>query len=409
MGCGAMTGDDVSGDVDMERKQVNKRKLDEYKMKKEDVVECSACTEWISCDSVGVDGMPKKEVDAMDVYCCKCIHKVIFEMRNRISAYEQRVDDLENTVKTLSTIVGGNLSQTTTISGSTETSVTVGQKSPKRRNRRKNERKMDGPQTATRDYAAAVRNGKTSSSSEESVLPENSITDGGTDTDGSIITEEEAQQSSQEETNSDTTGEEREFIVCNRKKNRTKRTINIIGDSMIRQITRIIKCSEPNSGCVSKGGAGIKEIMTNATEINRKVCGDGYMILQGGGNSLKWLGVEETAKSILEGVDTIQNENKRLNIAVCSILPRPKENESYERMRRETNKRIQQGLCIRKAIATRAKEEAASFLDMDSLLRPDMYREDGVHLNAEGNEQIGKKALAWLKEKERYLNQHAKM
>ena len=59
--------------------------------------------------------------------------------------------------------------------------------------------------------------------------------------------------------------------------------------------------------------------------------------MEGGGNSLKWLGVEETVKTILEGVEYIQRLKKEVNMAVCSILPCPRESERYEKMRTEVN------------------------------------------------------------------------
>ena len=78
-------------------------------------------------------------------------------------------------------------------------------------------------------------------------------------------------------------------------------------------------------------------------------------------------------------------------------------------MRKEVNKRLQEELCKRKAAAMKLKEGAASFLDMDSILNPGMFKEDGVHLNEEGNLQLGKKVLAWLKERERHLQLGARV
>ena len=87
-------------------------------------------------------------------------------------------------------------------------------------------------------------------------------------------------------------------------------------------------------------GAGIKEIMSKAVEASITATGKTLLFIEGGGNSLKCLGVEETVKSVVEGVRDINKENKNLWTVVLSVIPRPRENWRYENERLETNKRL---------------------------------------------------------------------
>ena len=315
-------------------------------------------------------------------------------MKVRISAYEQKVEDLEGTIKTLSTLVEGNLNFDSDSAGK---DVRV-KKSPRRRNRRRTGQSREETTVAPdegKSYSAVLQaneqENRAGSEDEESVIPE------------SMTSQRETDRSTTEESLRDDEDTEEAFRAVNRRRNK-KRSINITGDSMVRNVTKIVKCGIPGSGCIARGGAGIKEIVKKAIEVGKEIQDDGYLIIQGGGNSLKWLGVEETVKTILEGVDCIRREKKEVNVAVCSILPRPRESERYNVMRMEVNRKLQEELCMRKANATRRKENAASYLDMDSMINPQMYREDGVHFNEKGNAAFGKKVICWLQEKERHLN-----
>ena len=77
-------------------------------------------------------------------------------------------------------------------------------------------------------------------------------------------------------------------------------------------------------------------------------------------------------------------------------------------MSMEVNWKLQEKLCMQKANAARKKENAASYLDMDSMIDPQMYRDNGVHFNAEGNVTLGKKVITRLQEKERHTNRSSR-
>ena len=65
--------------------------------------------------------------------------------------------------------------------------------------------------------------------------------------------------------------------VVNRRKN-VKRSIDIIGDSMVRIITKVVKCGKTGSGCISRGGAGIKEIIERSVTTSKDIQDDGYLV-----------------------------------------------------------------------------------------------------------------------------------
>ena len=50
--------------------------------------------------------------------------------------------------------------------------------------------------------------------------------------------------------------------------------------------------------------------MNGCMDTSKNISNEGYLITQGGGNSLKWIGVDETVKTIPQGVNGIQNMKK---------------------------------------------------------------------------------------------------
>ena len=172
MGCGTVEAGDERA-----RKEEAMQDVMKYVMREEDDVECSACEVWTTCGRVGVDGLTREEVSRMDVYCMKCVYRMMSEMRNRISAYEQRVDELEDTIKTLSTLVEG--SQNTSDNAPTERE-SEGRKAPRRRIRRRNGRRVERPEetNVTRNYSAMLQAntpGSNTGSDEESINPESTM------------------------------------------------------------------------------------------------------------------------------------------------------------------------------------------------------------------------------------------
>ena len=174
---------------------------------------------------------------------------------------------------------------------------------------------------------------------------------------------------------------------------------------MTRNTTKIVKCSEEGSGCSSLSGAGIKQIVDNACEVVETAKRDGFFIIEGGGNSLRAIGTEETVSTMVNGIKKILDKKKDIKLAITSIPPRPRENKRYEQMRVAANQKLQSLVCSMKADMLRNKEKGmVSFLDMDSILTAQMYGRDGIHFNAEGDARFGRRLLQWMKEKERCSN-----
>ena len=189
-----------------------------------------------------------------------------------------------------------------------------------------------------------------------------------------------------------------------RRKRTPHPTIKVIGNrpnSMVRNMTKTVKCSEEGSGCISLRGAEVKHVFSKACEASASMKESSLLVLVGGWNSLRSRGPAETAQAITESVKKMMKKRKDAAIAVVGIFPRPQENHQYEIMRVAANRQIQADLCKLKAQLVRKKEDDLSFLDMDSILTPNMYARVVVHLNAKGDSRLGRCVLSWIKEKGR--------
>ena len=168
--------------------------------------------------------------------------------------------------------------------------------------------------------------------------------------------------------------------------------IMVIGDSMIKYVDRIVGLNQHGSFKRSIGGAGIKQIMGEAIEAAENTSGGAKLFIQGGGNSLKFIGVDQTVDSVLEGVREIHKRNKDICTVVLSIAPRPKENGLYNRNRELTNRILMEE--IRKLYQEGIK---VTFINMDVCLDSDCFVQDGVHFNFKGNGALGKVIISALK------------
>ena len=115
--------------------------------------------------------------------------------------------------------------------------------------------------------------------------------------------------------------------------------IMVIGDSMIKYVDRVVGLNQHDSFKRSIGGAGIKQIMGEAIAAAKNTSGGAKLFIQGRGNTLKFIGVEQTVDSVVEGVREIHKRNKDLCTVVLSIVPRPKENGLYNKNMELTNRR----------------------------------------------------------------------
>ena len=166
---------------------------------------------------------------------------------------------------------------------------------------------------------------------------------------------------------------------------RIKDKIVVIGSSMVRNVERNVSMKEKGSYSRSIRGAGIKEIMSEAVEAAIKTTEKTLLFIEGGGNSLKCLGVEETVRSVVEGVRDINRENKNLWTVVLSVIPRPRENWRYENARLEVNERL-----FEEVIRLHKEGVKVTFMNLDPGMNLECFAEDQVHFNDKGNRAMGK-------------------
>ena len=154
----------------------------------------------------------------------------------------------------------------------------------------------------------------------------------------------------------------------------------------MRNINKVVGMKESGSFLRSIGGAGIKQIMGEAVLAANQASDGTKLFIQGGGNSLKHIGVQNTVRSIVDGVQDIYSANNRIAVSVLGLIPRPRENGLYERARLRTNQ------CLREELG-RLKEDKGIevlFIDVDKCMNLDCFGKDGVHLNWSGNTILGK-------------------
>ena len=106
------------------------------------------------------------------------------------------------------------------------------------------------------------------------------------------------------------------------------------------------------------------------------------LFIQEGGNSLKHIGVQNTVRSIVDGVQDIYSANNRIAVSVLGLIPCPRENGLYER----TNQ------CLREELGRLKEDEGIEvlFIDVDKCMNLDCFGKDGVHLTWSGNTILGK-------------------
>jgi len=187
-------------------------------------------------------------------------------------------------------------------------------------------------------------------------------------------------------------GEKTVCIQQDSLKKTVKPPIVIVGDSMIGSLRGKVSVNEAGSEIVSLSGADIIKIRGEACNKSESAKG-GLLVLQGGGNGLRDIGVEKTVEEIISTASEIHNKN--LAVAVVGILRRPREDGTYDRMRKEVNEKVFQRLMRMKVEYMRKREKRVSYIDPDCM-KEHMYKMDGVHLNNEGAEVFGRKVRRWV-------------
>ncbi len=171
-----------------------------------------------------------------------------------------------------------------------------------------------------------------------------------------------------------------------------KAPVRVIGDSMVRKTPDFVR---REIECTSMGGAKIQDIKRKVKEEVQEMEERSLLVVQGGGNNLVEAGAEDTVKEVIEAVRAAE---EKMCVAVGGVLRRPREGVQYEKVRRETNRKICMELMKIKMEWMAEKKGNVSFLDMDGILDQDkFFGRDGVHLNHNGNERLGRRLAEWMR------------
>lgn len=173
-----------------------------------------------------------------------------------------------------------------------------------------------------------------------------------------------------------------------------KLPVCVIGDSMVKSVREHIQWTAEDTQVHSLRGAKVAEVRRKVEE-KAGTFKDGLMIVQGGGNDLENVGMENTVRELIEAVQAV--EGKNLSVAVVGVLKRPREGQRYERLRRQTNAKLHEEVLKLKVEWLKEKKGNVSFLDLDGVLREGMdFNVDGVHLNQLGCERMARKLRGWI-------------
>lgn len=354
-------------------------------MSAKDMIQCcgKGCKAWRRADQLGLTDVKFGEVEVMLVLCGKCAFQRAEETTDRIETLEKMVESLQQLVGELVEGLPGNT-----------------QKVEKQRTERREEVWPTLPERSTTNGKKKISKEKYNRTEMNKNLSENSKkvnnprqVNGNTDMNGVLVQEPEACGGVKQ---TEGVEDQNMWNKVNRKRKAMKRNkipITLVGDSMIRHVRHIVRCEGEGSACLSMAGAGIKQVMDKAIKKAEEM-DEGVLVIEGGGNSLGWLDDRETAKVIIDGVQTISGRNRKLRVAVVGILPRPRESNVYEGLRLEANRKVQEEIFQMNGRHLRGKDGGrVSYLDLDPILQDWQYANDGVHLNREGVNVLGKVIL----------------
>ena len=182
--------------------------------------------------------------------------------------------------------------------------------------------------------------------------------------------------------------------------------ILMIGDSMIKNVGMKVRLTG-NSSVKCMRGANIGNVMKEVDKVAKDVS-DEMVIIQGGGNNLMETGVDKTVECMMSGIRRMKTTNKRVRVAVVSVMRRPVEMAEYETARMEVNKKLHSAVMERWAEYAKDKSDGGvSFIDMDHVVTERMFDRDGVHLNEEGERCMAGRLIKWIAPRNRIIQQRS--
>ncbi|XP_063867570.1 uncharacterized protein LOC135104286 [Scylla paramamosain] len=143
-----------------------------------------------------------------------------------------------------------------------------------------------------------------------------------------------------------------------------KAPVCVIGDSMVRKTPDFVR---REIECTSMGGAKIQDVKRKVKEKVQEMEERSLLVIQGGGNNLVEAGAEETVKEVIEAVRAAK---EKMCVAMVGVLRHPREGVQYEKVKRETNRKICMELMKVKMEWMAEKKGNVSLLDMDWIFDP---------------------------------------
>ena len=173
--------------------------------------------------------------------------------------------------------------------------------------------------------------------------------------------------------------------------------ILIVGSSHARYVDKVVMLNTPGSDRFYKGGAQIEEVLEKAEIEVDKIEGQCLLFIIGGGNNLKRMGGQKTAESIIEGLQTLKMKNKG-SICFVGILPRPKEDGTFENQRVYANQLVEEKIAeINAAEISSEATPRIIYLPIDDVIDNSLYNYDKIHLNRKGTAILGKEMIKVIK------------
>lgn len=178
----------------------------------------------------------------------------------------------------------------------------------------------------------------------------------------------------------------REFRSVNKENERDVEML-VIGDSIIRGMGK--KICKKGAKVVSISGGSLSDVVYNALVESERLKKDGWLLVQGGGNSLRNDGRDRTTSIWEEFVEKIRELMPEVRIAIIPIMPRKGQGWKYNRERWAVNVALRR-MVVRKNGNTIEMGEDERLWDT--------WLEDGVHLNEEGRNILAGEVNRWIGE-----------
>lgn len=164
----------------------------------------------------------------------------------------------------------------------------------------------------------------------------------------------------------------------------------IIGDSIVKNLYTRFNNYGLKSKVISLPGENIYNICKKVKEVLKedKLNKNGWIVLQGGGNYLKNVGIDRTYQEVKGTVDYVKNAYPLIKFSYIPISPRKYENQSFN------TKRINFNQLLRKLTST----NGGNTIEMgEDLERWNMWlKYDGVHFTDSGTNVLAREIKRWI-------------